>query len=728
VSELTQGLPRGVEFKDPLSPKLYFWLNDVAKTVKGLRVYAENNEMLQKYLSTAHEGLNDILTQVPEASLAVREDRLLHGKDAVHVSEDRQEGLPFIFYRNAFRRLTFVRGMARDELLQLLRAITTDYTTFDYAGEDLVTALWRLALPHLRYLTIDAISLEAKRADSPKAREDIDRIQGDIESIVAAIYNTNAADEDIVAGVTITREDLEALKEIRKETEEDLDLLDHATARAISDLPAAEVAKFALEVEREDRDGLTRETMDILIRILFRETSSRGTKDVIEVLQQLFDSLVLGQRFAHATKLVQQLRARANNAESMQEMHIARHLLKLFASESRVQPVLSALGEGYKTATIAEVTEFLRALGAEITPLLLRSLDVLGNPAHRRLICELIAEFGIPDVGVLMESVKDAKWFVLRDVLALAQQLPPENVSPLIAHAIRYDHPKVRAHAVGMLRGYGRGVADRFLAERIAEDQDLEVRMSAIRVAAARVSVESKPVLEKMLSDESLTDREPREIRMLTAAFAKIAGTDAVPVLDKILNPGFFASLKTTEAQVAAAYALGAVGSESAMMVLQKGSRSINGKVRDAVKKALMRTEGSQDLFNETPDGGSKVPTSDLPKPRIPEAKTEPDQRPERKPFIPEATTDVDLNKNAADLDFAVGRKADPLEKAPAFEPSLAEAKKPKSVDLHKSGPSAPHVERPQLAVERMPDRLPGEKPKTEEKSTSPITDDLTLD
>ncbi len=704
---LAPSLPKGVEFKDPLAPKLYFWLNDVLKTVKGLRVYAENNEMLQKYLTHAHDGMTDLLEQVPEVSLAIREDRFLYGKDSVHVSEDRAEGLPFTFYRNAFRRLTFVRGMGRDELFSLFKAVTTDYSTFDYAGEDLVTALWRLALPHLRYLTIDAISLEAKRAESSEAREEIDRIQGDIESIVASIYNTDSNDEDIVAGVTITKEDLEALKDIRKESEEDLDALDRATARAIADLPASQIARITQELEHEDRDVLTRQTMDILIRILFSETSSRGTKDVIEVLQQLFDSLVLGQRFTHATKLVQQLRNRASSAENMQEMHIARHLLRLFAAESRVQPVLSALGEGYKTATINEVTDFLRALGSEITPLLLRSLDSLANPAHRRLLCDLIVEFGVPDVSELLEATKDAKWFVLRDVLALASQLPPESVSPLIAHAIRHEHPKVRGQAVGMLRNYGRGVADRYLVERISEDEDLEVRLSAIRVAAARHSAEVKPMLEQMLVVESLGDREPREIRMLTAAFAKIAGSDAVPVLDKILNPGFFASLKSTEAQIAAAYALGAVGTESAMMVLQKGSRSLNGKVREAVKKALARGE-TADLLGETPES-TRIPTGDVAK-RIPDQKTEPDGRREVKMFIPDATTDIgDAPKNAADVEFTVPRREDPLDRAPAFEPSVLEVKKPKSVDLHRSGPAAPHVERLNIAPEPMPsfDRIP---------------------
>jgi HEAT repeat protein len=703
-------LPKGVDFREPLSPKIFHWLNDVAKTLKGLRVYAENNEMLHKYLSQAHAGLTDLLEQQPELSLAVREDRLLFVKDPVHVTADREEGIPFIFFRNAFRRLTFVKGMSRAELLSLLKAITTDYSTFDYAGEDLVTALWRLSLPHLRYLTIDAISMEAKNAKSVDARREIDRIQGDIEAIVAAIYNTDASAEDIVAGVTITKEDLEALKDIREEAEEDLDALDHATARAIADIQPADLEALKQRLVSEDKDALTQQTVDILVAILFRETSSRESKDTIEVIQQLFDSMVLGQRFNHAAQLVQRLRAVAASGERIQEMHIARHLLKLFSSESRVTPVLNTLSEGYKTATIGEVTDFLRALGADITPHLIRALDSMANPAHRRLICDLVIEFGIPDAGVLLEASKDAKWFVVRDLLTLAQQLPPDAIGPLIAAGIKHAHPKVRAQAVGMLRGYGRGTADRYLAEILERDDDLEVRLSAARVAAARNSAEAKPVLEKLISFEGFSEREPREIRMLTAAYAKIAGTDAVPVLDRVLNPGFFASLKNVEVQIAAAYALGAIGSESAMMILQKGSRSLSGKVREAVKKALTRGEvKTDDLLADTPEDGTKAPPKDGAK--IPEAKTEPEAKSTVRK-IPEATTEIDaktviaVSKNAADVEFSVVRPHDPLERAPDFKPKVAEPAPKKAHDPHKSGPSVTHMARPQVAPERIPDRL----------------------
>ena len=701
-SLMAQSLPKGVTFSDPLSTRIYFWLNDVAKAIKGLKVYAENNETLQKYLSQAFFGLEDLLTEQTELTLAVREDRFLYGKDAVHTNADREEGLPFIFYRNAFRRLTFVQGMTSEEFHSLLRAITEDYSSFDYAGEDLVTALWRLSLPHLRYLTIDAITVEAKGAKDSDEREEIDRIQGDIESIVATIYNSvTASTEDIVAGVTITKEDLEAFKEIRDEAEDDLDLLDHATARAITNVAARELAALRHELESEDKDELTRRTMDVLIKVLFLETTSKDAKGTLDALQQLFDALVLGQRFAHATELVRKLQVMATDAEVMQEMHMARHLLRLFSSESRVQPVLNTLGEGYKTATIGEVTDFLRALGPDITPHLLRALDTLSNPAHRRLVCDLIVEFGVPDVRELMSAAKDSKWFVVRDILGLAQRLPDGSAAPLIANAIQHEHSKVRATAVGMLRSFGRGTADRLLAERIEQDDDLEVRLSAVRVAAARGTVEAKPALERLLQAEFLSSREDREVRMLTAAYAKIAGPEAIPVLDKILNAGFFASLRSGEAQVAAAYALGAIGTEAAMATLGRATRSLSGRVREAAKKALGKVDG-QEASDETSPKTTEAASTQ--KSKIPNFATEPEARPDLSRTmlsIPDVKTELGREES----------KDDPLAAAPAFAPSMPGESKTETVDLHRSGPAVPRVQTPHRAPERIPSKLPNLPP-----------------
>jgi hypothetical protein len=575
------------EFEDPRSQEIALWLTAFAKGAKGIRVYAQNNAMLKRYLDDAYQLLAGILDKADEITLNVREDRLLFGKDAVHVNNNRDEGIPFTLFRNAFRRLTFVKGMTREEMVALLGAIVTDYRQFDYAGEDLSTELWRLSLPHLRYLTIDVMAVDAKRADQSD-RVEIERIQEAIEDIVAHIYKTQASDDDIVAGVSITKEDLEALKEIRQEEKEDLDLLDMATARAIVDIDPRAIDQIRTVLAGETRDSLSTKLIDILVIILFKEQSSSESAQTIELIKLLYDSLLVAQRFEHAKHLIQRLREYTTTAEDLKVVHISGQLLRLFSTEARVMPVLNSFNDAQKQTSVQQVLEFLRSLGAQIVPILLSSLDFLTSPAHRRLICDLVLEYGVPDKQLLWEKMQGAKWFVVRDILGMAQRLPLDEIAGMVDAALKNEHPKVREHAVGLLRGYARGTADRLVTEKLL-DPDLEVRLAAIRVAAARRSFEARATIELMLSREDIADREPRELRLLMAAYAAIVGSEAVPTLDKVLNPGFFARSKMTEAQIAAAFALASIGTQPAIQAIQRGLRTLNTRVRDACKKALAR-------------------------------------------------------------------------------------------------------------------------------------------
>ncbi len=556
--------------------------------MRGLRVYAENNEMLRKYVSDAYAGLEALLEEIPEITLAVREDRFLYEKDTVHINSDREEGLPFLFYRNAFRRITFVRGMSEEELTGLMKAVATDCGGYEYAGEDLVTLLWRLALPHFRYLTIDALTIEASNAKTSEERDDLERIQVDIEGIVARIYQTGASEEELVKGLSITKEDLEALRSVREDSIEELDLDDRVTHRAITNIPEEELERIKTELDGEIREDLLRRMMEILVKIAFVEQSAGEASHTIGLLQQLFDTMVLSHRYVYARDLLELLKQTVEHDEDLKRMHIARHLLKMFASESRVAPVLSAFNDSRRASSINDMVEFLRSLGFTIAPILLSSLETLNSPAHRRLICDLIVEFGVPEPAALLERMITAKWFVIRDILTIAQHHPPEDISALVKRALDHKHPKIRAHAVGLLRGYKKGIADSFLATHI-NDEDAEVRLMAIRVSAARRSAEAMAGIEEILSSKDFGERSERELKLLMMAYASIAGPKGVTALDQILNPGFFAALKIPEAQTAAAFALATIGTEAAVMALQKGSRTLNPKVRDACKRALQQ-------------------------------------------------------------------------------------------------------------------------------------------
>lgn len=597
-------------FNDPLSPRVQAWARAFAKGLRGLRVYSDNNEMSQRYLADVEATLADVFEETEEFSLVIREDRLIHRGDVVWVDPDRLEGLPFILFRNAFRRLTFERGMSKADLRSLMRAIIADYSRYDVVGEDLVTALWRLQLSHLRYITIDTLTVASKQASTQSEKLEIDQLQADVESIVAMVYRTDAPDDDIVSGLSISHEDLEALKDVRSESTEDLDLLDQATERAVIELDDEEVAEFTRDLGSES-EALVGRTMDLLVRLLFTEHSSEDASKSLVLLQQLMDTLLLGQKFSHATELVRRLRDAAQDAHDLQKLHIARQLLRMFSTENRLLPLVGSLNDRVASRSVSEVVGYLRALGEPAVPALLVALPQIEAPLHRRVLRDLIIELGAPEASELEAVMYDSPGPVVRDLLVIAARLPPREVTELVRRGLRHEHPRVREQATKMLRAYTTGPADELLEQRF-EDSDSEVRNTALRVAVRRRSHRAAARLRRMI-DAQRDDLDARELRVLVQAFAAIEGEKAVPKLTSWLNPGLLASLKHPELQVAAAHALGPMaGSEAARTALKKGTRSLVPKVREACRRSLERGDQQDEADLVFDDDRDETLTLDL--------------------------------------------------------------------------------------------------------------------
>ena len=177
-------------YDNPLAGEIAEWLAICQRTAKALKVYDRNNAMIVQFTDRAHAALTAVFEKIPEILLTVRDDRFRWERDSVLITTDRQEGLPCILYRNSFRRLTFEKGMTKEELTDFLAALTVDFSSFEQKGEDILTILWRLKLPHLRYFTIDALTATKAGTAQPSEAEseEIDRIQGDIDGLVARIY------------------------------------------------------------------------------------------------------------------------------------------------------------------------------------------------------------------------------------------------------------------------------------------------------------------------------------------------------------------------------------------------------------------------------------------------------------------------------------------------------------------------------------------------------------
>jgi len=141
--------PRGQRFSDPNSAIVGQWLNSIVRSLRGMHMYAGNNVRRKEFLDQSVKLLSDVHRVTEHVELTILPDRILSGRDLVHLNPDLVEGLPQLFYANGVRRVRLSRGATPLEIFRFLGALVTDFTQRENKNDDLVSIFSRLGLGHV---------------------------------------------------------------------------------------------------------------------------------------------------------------------------------------------------------------------------------------------------------------------------------------------------------------------------------------------------------------------------------------------------------------------------------------------------------------------------------------------------------------------------------------------------------------------------------------------------
>ncbi|MBX2813824.1 MAG: HEAT repeat domain-containing protein, partial [Myxococcales bacterium] len=564
----------------------------------------ENNRIHVQAMEEAYCGIAAIMEQVTELNLGIRPDHLLCNTDVVYHNSDRNNSLAFLLFRNGFRRISFLQGISKKELQQLIQLLNESEQEPEYRGEDLVSRLWRLQLPHLVYVAIDTLAScpEATIAE-PYPVEEIDVIQNDLQELVSQLYASIGEVKELTHSISLGVQDVETAPNLSENTRtlDEPEGLNESTARVLIDIPEEQLAEARSHIESEYRVDLIKRGIFTVVDSLTSSDSPALRSSAIEIVQELYDILIFGREYTIAREVIENLQHRSEFAEDIRQANLLKNILRLFVSESRICSMLEVFHESYRSTPTVELMALLRAHGSEVSPVLLCALERLESSPNRKLVRDLIVELGVPEVVHLEQSISGARWFVVRDILELARQYPRNKINHLVIYGLNHEHPRVREQAVSMLRESEESCAEIYLAERL-NDEDAEVRMVAARVAGLRRSQDVLPTMQNIIH-EDLTRRNLKELRVLLGAYALIVGEASVPVLVELLFPRMFGKNRRIDIAVAAASALGLVGNAQSLAYLTKGLRSFHGRVRDACRVALPRLEYQQLITNQEVSG-----------------------------------------------------------------------------------------------------------------------------
>lgn len=558
-------------------------LKALDKAVRAYQLYLRNNPIYQRQLEQLKASFGPLWHECDGVTLQVSDTEFRwYGAPVHQQAEKASDALPWLFFKDGVRELTFERGVESDEIEQLV-AIIPRVRTAKQDEDDLLTILWEHEFQHIKYKYVDLAAGDGVAtiavSDSPgKWPAEAGAPSGGAAQAIEDAKATVADEQAGGAPVAAPRPGVVNL--------DDFDA-------TLYFLDEQEIAYIKGEIGKEYAADLRGRVLDALLDIFELQAEPLVREEVLRILDTLILYLLSAAQFGTVGHLLRELPVLDQRARDLQPAHrdrlrqlpdrlskpetLAQVLQQLDEAAQLPAPEdLTALFEQLKPSALATIFEWLaRTQNARLRPLLEAAADRLAAQNTSEVV-RLIASGEGP---VAMEAVRRAG--------ALKS---PAAVAPL-GKVLGEPYRDLRLAAVAALVEIGSPGALQAL-ERALDDLDRDVRLAAVRAIGAKGHKNALARMEAAIKAKQVRDADLTERMAYFETFGALCGEAGIPYLDGLLNgkSGLLGRREDPEVRACAAIALGRIGTRRAQESLQKALAEKDVIVRNAVSRALKGT------------------------------------------------------------------------------------------------------------------------------------------
>jgi len=530
-----------------------------AKAIRAHQLYLPNNPMHVRAMEAARGGFRAVWDEADTLTLAVT-DAELRWLDRPVLDEPGRtsDSIPWMFFKDGVRELLFRKGFEDEELIPLL-ALLQRARLASAEEDDLLTLLWERDFSFLQYKYVD-LAMEGTPVLERGAPDDRERIlaPGSIET-----------DAHLLASSSITRMD-EYDSTLYFLDDREIDYLQgEIRADFSSDLRERVIASL-LDTYEQQSDAAVREEiagiLDSLFLLLLSLTQFRTGAFLIREA-----ALTVGRSrdlsLAERQRLVEL-------SDRLSEKEIFEQLLHAL-EDTVLRPPQDDLQELFSQLKPVALETLLSWIGRSRNADLRLLLEAAGSRLASAHTSELVRLISSPDDVVAFEAVRRAG--AMKSTAAVAA----------LAGVIAHGSPELRLAGVAALSDIGSPGALQVL-ERALEDEDRDIRVATVRMLGSRNHRAALSGIENHIRTPTLRSGTLAEKMAFFEGYGTLCGDEGVPFLNAILNTrGLLGRREDAELRACAAMALGKVGTDSALMALQRALADRDVIVRSAVSRAV---------------------------------------------------------------------------------------------------------------------------------------------
>jgi len=485
------------------------------KGLKQISIYRHNTSQYGEYLDRAFRVLAAILEKWETLALRVEQLGFKHHDEWVYQQDASEQNMAHKFYRDGVRILIFRRGVDRDELLNFVLILLTNFRSAEYMHEDMVSLLWKQDFTGIEYVVVESVSVGGESEE--EARMEVDKI-------VNYLYQRlTSQSKDHVAFARISLEDLEI----------EMEDIEQAKGVTVKGNPATpeDKARVQSEIDEEDENRMLPKLVVILFKVLEDELDQDLGQALEEVFVQLLDSLLIHEDFRGINQMLRKFKTMGRKKLPQGNLARLQQIEQAFTTRmgesERLEQVAQIIDSMAEIKEPQEVYRYLTRLDEQAIVPLLQALEKMERQEARRLVCDALAKLGQEQLDVFVRRLESPKANLVRDMVYVIDKLNPPDKLKLLARLLDHPNLAIRLEALKTLGSSGEDACRAYVMKALG-DENVQMRVSAARLLPNfDMSLATKTLLA-IVNHQDFPRRDPKEQAAMYAALANTSQPEAM--------------------------------------------------------------------------------------------------------------------------------------------------------------------------------------------------------
>jgi hypothetical protein len=572
------------ELKDPPDPDEVNKATGVLKYFDSafslMKIYPSDNHSVRKSIDSFYERITEFLDEYEKLIVIIEEFSFSYKGETVFQDEEKQNSLPFFFFKDGMRELSFNVGLDRRELKDFL-ALIKEESVLSLEDSDIVNSLWAKDFAHIRYFAID----EFLDLDIGKGGE---RSTTDIKEFSKGSISLTPEDKielykrSIALGLQLNpdHEEEEDGKNL-----EDFNLPYHVAAAVQGDTP--ELKSMLLE-NREIPSMVA--MVNLLFEILFLEERHDQFSATLNVLYQCYKEVVHKSNFALACLIlahIQELKSMLLDQSEEKEKSLD-VILEKTKDESFIASLRGLFLDGH-IKDYDSFFQYLTLLSPSSIPLVGDIWEHSKDPFLLQKASTFLQEIAQENIAPVAKIAKEDRVTLTKEVVAILGRIGGKQILPYLINFSDYQHKAIRLEIIHAMSKIKDKTTDKILI-RFLSDKDGEVRTrAAMNLKYHRDKTTLNQVMQ-LAQGKDFINKGKLEKKALLNFLARTKNREVSALLHSMLKKwSILSTSKQNETRLCTVSALETMATPEAVDIIKEGTKIRNKTIRNACSLALRR-------------------------------------------------------------------------------------------------------------------------------------------